>query len=188
MTSKQKRLSTLDKKTEANKKALIVEFEKTPIVSSACAKLSIGRSTYYEWLSKDKVFAKAVEQSKKYGISFINDMAESKLIQNIQGGSNTAIIFWLKYHNSIYRERFNRYDDDSSPIPEEISEKEEVAIVKALMNIGLDRMLITDQKIKEQAIKENNEAHEKDRVIPLIHKDKSGVKISDLLEKREGKF
>ena len=184
MTSKQKRLSTLDKKTEAHKKGLITEFEKNPIISSACAKLGIGRSTYYEWLSKDKVFTKAVDQSAKYGVSFINDMAESKLIQNIQSGSNTAIIFWLKNHNPIYRERFGRYDDDL-PIPAEIDEKEQIAIAKAFMNLGLNKMLIVDKKIRDQAIKENTEVHEKDRVIPLIRKDKSGVKIIDLLKRQK---
>ena len=53
----------------------------------------------------DKAFGSLQTKQSSLARFFINDMAESKLIQNIQSGNNTAIIFWLKNHHKEYNER-----------------------------------------------------------------------------------
>lgn len=62
------------------------------IVTTACKQVGISRQTHYEWLREDENYKAAVE-----GIADIAlDFAESKLHKSIEGGSDTAIIFYLK--------------------------------------------------------------------------------------------
>ena len=64
-------------------------------------------------------------------------MAESKLIQNIQSGNNTAIIFWLKNHHKSYNERIVHEHEHTL----ELEDADKQAIAKALINIGLENIL-----------------------------------------------
>jgi hypothetical protein len=93
------RLKTLAVETEKQKKAIIVQLRKTPIVQIACERTGVGRSTYYKWRKYDHVFARAAERALEAGRFFINDLAISKLLQMIKDGNLTAIIFWLKHND-----------------------------------------------------------------------------------------
>jgi hypothetical protein len=129
----EKRLETLAVKTKQQKQAFLEQLPKYPIVQVACEKSGVGRSTYYVWRKEDKEFAKLADEAVKSGTYFINDMAESKLIQNIQNGNNTAIIFWLKNHHTQYSERI-RHEHEF--IEEELTQEQKIAIAKALFNSG----------------------------------------------------
>lgn len=129
----EKRLETLAVKTKGQKKAFLEQLPKYPIVQVACEKSGVGRSTYYAWRKDDKEFAKEADEAIASGTFFINDMAESKLIQNIQSGNNTAIIFWLKNHHKQYSERI-RHEHEF--IEEELTSEQKIAIAKALFNSG----------------------------------------------------
>lgn len=133
----EKRLETLAVKTKAQKQAFLEQLPKYPIVQVACEKSGVGRSTYYAWRKDDKEFAKLADEAVRLGTQFINDMAESKLIQNIQSGNNTAIIFWLKNHHAGYNDRIVHEHEHSL----ELVDEDRKAIVKALMNIGLGNVL-----------------------------------------------
>lgn len=129
----EKRLETLAVKTKEQKQAFLEQLPKYPIVQVACEKSGVGRSTYYAWRKDDKAFAKLADDAVKSGTFFINDMAESKLIQNIQNGNNTAIIFWLKNHHRDYGDRV-RHEHEF--IEEELTSEQKIAIAKALFNSG----------------------------------------------------
>lgn len=129
----EKRLETLAVKTKEQKQAFLEQLPKYPIVQVACEKSGVGRSTYYAWRKSDKKFAKEASEAITSGTFFINDMAESKLIQNIQSGNNTAIIFWLKNHHKQYSERI-RHEHEF--IEEELTSEQKIAIAKALFNAG----------------------------------------------------
>ena len=61
-------------------------------ISKACTAANIHRQTYYSWIDKDPEFKQEcadVEES-------LLDLTESKLLENIQKGDNTCIIFYLK--------------------------------------------------------------------------------------------
>lgn len=133
----EKRLETLAFKTKKQKQAFLEQLPKYPIVQVACEKSGIGRSTYYAWRKDDKEFAKEADKAIKNGEYFINDMAESKLVQNIQSGNNTAIIFWLKNHHKSYNERIVHEHEHTL----ELEDEDKKAIAKALINIGLGNIL-----------------------------------------------
>ena len=62
------------------------------VVSPACKKADIARSTYYEWYSGDLDFRKAVDELKDVALDF----AESQLFARMQAQSDASIIFYLK--------------------------------------------------------------------------------------------
>jgi hypothetical protein len=62
------------------------------IVTTACKSVGIARVTHYEWYKTDEEYRAAVDGVADLALDF----AESKLHDNIENGSDTAIIFYLK--------------------------------------------------------------------------------------------
>lgn len=91
----------LSRKRE-EKRCLIEQLEKTPIVQVACEKVGVGRATYYRWMKDDKEFAQQAKIAHHRGILLMNDYAESQLLKSVKDGNMTAIIFWLKSRHSTY--------------------------------------------------------------------------------------
>lgn len=80
-------------KTRVNKARLLEELKNTRgIVSLACERIGITRQTYHLWRKNDPEFKKASEEIVEYQIDFV----ESRLLDKIESGSDTAIIFYLK--------------------------------------------------------------------------------------------
>ena len=80
-------------KTEHTKKALIEALEKSlGVVTTACRKAGIGRTTYYDWLNNDPQFKKDVESIQDIALDF----AESQLHRQIAENNTSATIFYLK--------------------------------------------------------------------------------------------
>jgi lipid II:glycine glycyltransferase (peptidoglycan interpeptide bridge formation enzyme) len=80
-------------KTEHTKKALLDALEKSlGVVTTACKKVGVGRTTYYEWYNNDTEFKDKVDELKNVALDF----AESQLHKQIQSNSTAATIFYLK--------------------------------------------------------------------------------------------
>jgi len=81
--------------TEFKKKAFIKAYKKAfGNVSQSCLAIGIDRSTYYDWIKKDEKFKKKIEEAEPQE-RFL-DFLESKLVEQINGGNTTSIIFALK--------------------------------------------------------------------------------------------
>ena len=75
------------------KKAMIEALTKSlGIVTHACDKVGIARSTHYTWFNEDKEYKKEVESIKDVAIDYV----ESKLYGRIDDEDTTAMIFFLK--------------------------------------------------------------------------------------------
>lgn len=80
-------------KTEQHKKALLEALEKSlGVVTTACKKAGVGRTTYYEWYNSDVNFRSKVDELQNIALDF----AESKLHEQISNNSTPATIFYLK--------------------------------------------------------------------------------------------
>ena len=80
-------------KTEQHKKAMLDALEKSlGIVTTACKKVGIGRTQYYQWLKDDSKFSLAVDDIQNIALDF----AESKLHEQNGSGNTSATIFYLK--------------------------------------------------------------------------------------------
>lgn len=89
-------------KSKKQRKMLLEQLRKTPVVQIACQKLDIHRATFYRWCADDPTFAEQADQAISEGSMLINDMAESQLISAIQEKNLSAIQFWLKHHHQKY--------------------------------------------------------------------------------------
>ena len=80
-------------KTDKKKKDFIESLRNNlGHIADACEAANIGRRTYYNWVAEDKEFKEDVENVKEG----LLDLAESKLLENINNNENVAIIFYLK--------------------------------------------------------------------------------------------
>ena len=87
------------------KKLLLEQITKTPIIEAACQKVGIGRTTFYRWQREDEAFATACESALGIGVELVNDLAVSKLMTLIQDGNMQAIHFWLKNRHKAFGDK-----------------------------------------------------------------------------------
>tara|TARA_R110000822_G_scaffold3060_1_gene13949 strand:+ start:391 stop:744 length:354 start_codon:yes stop_codon:yes gene_type:complete len=80
-------------KTAQHKKAIIEALEKSlGVVTTACKKVGVGRTTFYGWLEDDAEFKKEVNDIQDLALDFV----ESQLFEQIKDSNTTATIFYLK--------------------------------------------------------------------------------------------
>jgi|TARA_R100001460_G_scaffold103978_1_gene149444 hypothetical protein len=80
-------------KTEHHKKALLEALEKSlGVVTTACKRSGVGRTTYYDWYNNDEDFKKQVDELSNVALDFV----ESKLFEQIEKGNPSSTIFYLK--------------------------------------------------------------------------------------------
>lgn len=124
-----------------NKKALIEQIRKTPIIQVSCEKIGISRATFYRWKKVDSKFNDEVEVALQEGASLINDMAESQLISAIKNGNLTGIIFWLKNHHKNYSPKL----EVTTKNPEIPLNDEQKEIIRQSLNMAFSLNLVDTQ-------------------------------------------
>src|SRR3989344_2055138 len=93
---------TIAARIAVNRKALLEQLKKTPIMQIACERAGISRATAYRWKDDDPEFAKALDEALLEGKFLVNDIAESQLMAAIRERNLGAIVFWLKHHHPSY--------------------------------------------------------------------------------------
>ena len=75
------------------------------IVSTACNRTGISRSSYYKWYKEDDDFRQKVDEIDNVKLDFV----ESKLFKNIENEKEKSIIFYLQHkgHKRGYIQRQN---------------------------------------------------------------------------------
>lgn len=139
LKAKEKREQTLAVKTFKAQMAFLEELAKTGIVQHACSKMAVGRSTYYDWCNKFPQFHNLAKKAIHSGHLVINDLAESKLIQNIQKSENTAIIFWLKNRHEAYSDKM--VHKHTHELSADLTVWERAQVTRALKLTGLDKVI-----------------------------------------------
>lgn len=82
--------------------ALLDQLKTIPNVSLACEKVGLSRNTVYRWCNEDPDFKARLDDALENGIQSVNDLAESKLITNINSGNMRAIQYWLDNNKKTY--------------------------------------------------------------------------------------
>ena len=115
----------MSKKEHIKKKMLIESLENSlGIVSTACTKANISRSSFYKWYKEDEEFRNKVDEIDNVKLDFV----ESQLFKNIQNEKERSIIFYLQ-HKGHKRGYIHRQDINLTSNDEEIK-KIEIEIVK----------------------------------------------------------
>jgi len=160
---------------------ILEQLSKTPIITAAIRASGVARSTYYKWHNEDPDFAKLADTAIKEGRKFVNDIAISKLMQRINEGHLTAIIFWLKNNHLWFAERI-RHDhehrlirDDDGAFPPE--QREEV--VRAIRLSGMAGAFIRHEEFREKFLKSAKQDETPDVVQSPAHVMSDEERISD---------
>lgn len=75
------------------KRVLITALEKTlGVVTQACQIANVARSTFYKWYQEDEAFKAKVDDMENIALDFV----ESKLHKQIEDGTPSSTIFYLK--------------------------------------------------------------------------------------------
>ena len=83
----------MNKSGHIKKKVLVSALEQTlGVITQACKKVDVPRSTFYKWYNEDATFKKEVDDIQDIAIDFV----ESQLFQQIKDHNTTATIFFLK--------------------------------------------------------------------------------------------
>lgn len=91
---------TLVERIKKKKEKFLKALEETMgIVTIACQKVRIHRSTYYDWVEKDSEFKKEVERIKTQQMGWVED----KLLQAIKNNNISAINFYLRCKHPEYK-------------------------------------------------------------------------------------
>ena len=96
----------MSKKEHIKKKMLIESLENSlGIVSTACSKVNVSRSSFYKWYKEDEEFRKKVDEIDSVKLDFV----ESQLFKNIQNLKEKSIIFYLQHkgHKRGYIQKQN---------------------------------------------------------------------------------
>ena len=109
-----KRKTTISKRQKLQQDIFLSELRKNSVMTIACQKAGISRSTVYRWMNDDPEFANAVEEASTEGRNIINDMAESVIIKKIRGEDFSAARFWLTHNNNRYRLWPSRFADNAA--------------------------------------------------------------------------
>lgn len=124
-------------KTNKEKKAIVEQLHKLPIIEIACSKAGVSRMTFYRWKKQDVDFAKEVDEAMALGKSLISDVAESQLIAAIKKGDMRGIIFWLKHNREEYKTKVE-LSGTLRQIREELTDDEVEMLRQALELAGFE--------------------------------------------------
>jgi hypothetical protein len=103
--------------TEQKKEELLQALKDTyGIVSSACEKANVGRTTCYEWYRDDPEFKQAVDLINQD----TGDFVEGALLKRIKEGDTTGIIFYcktkLKNRGYVEKQEINLGGQQDNPV------------------------------------------------------------------------
>jgi len=94
-------------KLQTNKKAVLRSLETSyGNISTACRKVEVGRSTFYEWYNADPEFAEAADKAIETGAAIRLDMAEEVIeddLSNKDSGTRVNTAKWLLEHKGKAR-------------------------------------------------------------------------------------
>jgi hypothetical protein len=108
----EKRRVTVSKRQKMQREILLAELRKNSIMTVACQKAGIPRSTVYRWMNDDPKFMDLTDQAVSEGRDTINDMAESVIIKKVREENLLAAKYYLSHNNERYKPWRNRFADN----------------------------------------------------------------------------
>lgn len=90
-------------KRDRQKKKFIATLEAQGTVLHAAKAAGVSRWTAYRWRQEDLDFADQWDEARENAV----DVVENSLYQKAVSGDTICMIFYLKAHRPIYRDRLN---------------------------------------------------------------------------------
>ena len=156
------------------RKLFLEELSETPIVAVVCKRVGLSRQTIYRWCAEDRDFKREFDEAIARGRDSINDLAESKLIANINEGKQRAIEFYLRNNKLNYNRPKSFYHDDAirSELDRNRDILRELAERSKLKNIsGLDKDELRRIRFSRYSDEELQQLMEIDEKIEKLKRD-----------------
>ena len=96
-------------------------------MTAGCRTAGIPRRSYYDWLTKDEAFAKAVDATREE----VLDNLEEEMFKRAREKSDLLMIYTLKHNRDRYRET-PRIEVVASPNPLLVYENAKAELMKRL--------------------------------------------------------
>lgn len=77
------------------KEQILERLTKNFTISSACHAVGIDRKTFYRWIEEDLIFKKQAYENIQECKKDVTDLANNRLIKQIDNGNLTAVMYWL---------------------------------------------------------------------------------------------
>jgi len=127
------------------KKLVVEQLKKNPIIQFVCERSGVSRATFYRWQKEDADFTKEVNEAIKEGVALVSDVAESQLLSAIKDKNMTAIIFWLKNRHAAYTTRVE-VNANVKQITEKLTPEQESIVREALRLAALSDSDVSNQE------------------------------------------
>jgi len=132
MENNEEQPNTIELRQFKEKKVIIEQLKKVPIIQIACERANLSRPTFYRWRSEDENFAKEVKEALSEGITFINELSESQVISLIKEKNLSAIRLWLTNNHPKYAQRI----EISTVQPKDKLDPEQEAVVRQALELA----------------------------------------------------
>jgi hypothetical protein len=132
MENNKEQPNTIELRQSKEKKAMIEQLKKVPIIQIACERANLSRPTFYRWRSEDNQFAKEVKEALSEGITFINELSESQVISLIKEKNLPAIRLWLTNNHPKYAQRI----EISTVQPQDKLDPEQEEVVRQALELA----------------------------------------------------
>lgn len=142
-----KRTTKESTSTRQLKERILELLKEVPLVTYACQKLNIPKSTFYKWKEIDLKFKEDAEGAINLGRSTVNDMAISQLMKKINEGETVAIIFWLKHNSHMFNQKITLEIENKN---EGYTREELDVLVKSLKTVGYEYIVNENNKLTEK--------------------------------------
>ncbi len=133
--------------TNQQKKLLLEELQKTPVVQVACQKIGIGRTTYYRFRKEDPGFAGLADIALQDGRSVVNDLGEAQTISLMKERDMQAIRFWLTHNDPRYSNKLE-IQGHLTHSSEELT-PEQTALLRKAIKLAIPKQTYDQPTIKE---------------------------------------
>ncbi len=157
--------------TKQLKEKVLELLKEVPLVTYACQKLNIPKSTFYKWKDIDLKFKEDVDLAINLGRSTVNDMAISQLMKKINDGETVAIIFWLKHNSPMFDKKITLEIENKN---DGYTKEELSVLVKSLKSIGYEYVVNENKKLTEkfkELLKKNSEEYDEDNLNDPLYSD-----------------
>lgn len=108
--------SSDNERRDKTKRKLLECLAESGNISYSCKRAGISRETFYQW-KKDSLFEYDADIAMEYGKSFVNDLAHTQLIRNIQDGNMQAVRFQLASCHPDYQPKRPRVPEADKSMP-----------------------------------------------------------------------
>lgn len=99
---------TIIKRQKRDKEALLEQLRKMPVITIACERTGIGRTTFHRWCHEDKTFEAEVNKAMSEGDQMLNDVGKTQLIALIKDKKWEAVKYYLEKHHPEFLSEKNR--------------------------------------------------------------------------------